>query len=103
MKGRNQPATLVLCATAPRQGLTGRSRAWLEAVRGVAVPVTWAVGIDTLAEVAGQADGLDLALDIPPAAESLKGVRMELIDSAFPLLQGTAQSAVRPALLLPLL
>lgn len=27
-------------------------------------------------------------LDIPPAAESLKGVRMELIDSAFPLLHG---------------
>ena len=27
-------------------------------------------------------------LDIPPAAESLNGVRMELIDAAFPLLKG---------------
>ena len=31
-------------------------------------------------------------LDIPPAAESLKGVRMELIDAAFPLLHGTVWS-----------
>lgn len=29
-------------------------------------------------------------LDIQPLAESLKGVRMELIDAAFPLLQGIA-------------
>jgi malate dehydrogenase len=29
-------------------------------------------------------------LDIQPVAESLKGVRMELIDAAFPLLQGIA-------------
>ena len=28
-------------------------------------------------------------LDIEPAAEALKGVRMELIDAAFPLLRGT--------------
>jgi hypothetical protein len=27
-------------------------------------------------------------LDIPPAAESLNGVQMELIDAAFPLLKG---------------
>lgn len=27
-------------------------------------------------------------LDIEPAAEALKGVRMELIDAAFPLLKG---------------
>ena len=30
-------------------------------------------------------------LDIPPAAESLNGVKMELIDAAFPLLQGKHQ------------
>jgi hypothetical protein len=65
---RKQPATVVLCATAPRQAITGRSRVWLESVRSVAVPVTWAVGIDTLADIAGQDHGLDLALDIPPAA-----------------------------------
>lgn len=29
-------------------------------------------------------------LDIPPAAESLSGVKMELIDAAFPLLKGTS-------------
>ena len=29
-------------------------------------------------------------LDIPPAAQALEGVRMELIDAAFPLVQGTA-------------
>lgn len=28
-------------------------------------------------------------LDIPPAAESLNGVKMELTDAAFPLLKGT--------------
>ncbi len=27
-------------------------------------------------------------LDIPPAAQSLEGVKMELVDSAFPLLHG---------------
>ncbi|KAI3949965.1 hypothetical protein MKW92_017077, partial [Papaver armeniacum] len=27
-------------------------------------------------------------LDIPPAAEALNGVKMELVDAAFPLLQG---------------
>lgn len=48
--------------------MSGRSLAWIDAVRSVAVPVTWAVGIDTLADIATQADSLDLALDIPPAA-----------------------------------
>ena len=28
-------------------------------------------------------------LDIPPAAEALEGVRMELVDAAFPLVKGT--------------
>lgn len=28
-------------------------------------------------------------LDIPPAAEALNGVKMELVDAAFPLLKGT--------------
>jgi malate/lactate dehydrogenase len=32
-------------------------------------------------------------LDIPPAAESLNGVKMELIDAAFPLLQGKSIEA----------
>lgn len=68
MKRRKQPATVVLCATAPRQALTGRAEAWVDAVRRVAVPVTWAVGIDTLADIADRADALDLALDIPPTA-----------------------------------
>lgn len=31
-------------------------------------------------------------LDIEPAAEALKGVKMELIDAAFPLLKGKIQS-----------
>lgn len=30
-------------------------------------------------------------LDIEPAAEALKGVKMELIDAAFPLLKGKIQ------------
>jgi hypothetical protein len=67
MKRQTQPATVVLCATAPRQASTGRSRAWLDAARAVAVPVTWAVGIDTLADVADDVEGLDVAIDIPPA------------------------------------
>jgi hypothetical protein len=28
-------------------------------------------------------------LDIPPAQQSLEGVKMELVDAAFPLLKGT--------------
>lgn len=28
-------------------------------------------------------------LDIPPAAEALDGVKMELVDAAFPLLKGS--------------
>ena len=28
-------------------------------------------------------------LDIPPAAEALNGVKMELVDAAFPLLEGS--------------
>ena len=35
-------------------------------------------------------------LDIPPAAQSLEGVRMELIDSAYPLLQGKRQQGLCP-------
>ena len=34
-------------------------------------------------------------LDIPPAAESLNGVRMELIDAAFPLLKGNFFPSVK--------
>lgn len=32
-------------------------------------------------------------LDIPPAAESLNGVKMELIDAAFPLLKGMSETS----------
>lgn len=35
-------------------------------------------------------------LDIPPAVESLNGVKMELIDAAFPLLQGLTTPNVHP-------
>ena len=35
-------------------------------------------------------------LDIEPAKESLAGVRMELIDSAYPLLQGVQQASTSP-------
>lgn len=31
-------------------------------------------------------------LDIPPAQESLGGVKMELVDAAFPLLQGAQKT-----------
>ena len=31
-------------------------------------------------------------LDIPPAAEALNGVKMELVDAAFPLLKGSFSS-----------
>ena len=42
-------------------------------------------------------------LDIPPAAESLNGVVMELVDAAFPLLRGARGSAsARPFLASPL-
>jgi malate dehydrogenase len=32
-------------------------------------------------------------LDIPPAAESLNGVKMELTDAAFPLLKGMTETS----------
>ncbi len=106
MMGRKQPATVVLCATAPRQAITGRSRPWLDAVRGVAVPVTWAVGIDTLADVAGQVHGLDLALDIPPAACGSRSRLRELLlrgrdlmpDLAAVVLRGPTPAANRGVL-----
>lgn len=31
-------------------------------------------------------------LDIPPAAQALEGVKMELLDAAFPLLQGVGRA-----------
>lgn len=39
-------------------------------------------------------------LDIPPATESLNGVKMELIDAAFPLLKGKANASI-PSLMAP--
>lgn len=68
MKLHGQPATVVFCATAPRHAATARSQAWVDAARSVAVPVTWAVGIDSLAEIAGRTADLEVALDVPPAA-----------------------------------
>lgn len=79
MKRHRQPATVVLCATAPRQACTGRSRTWIDAARRVAVPVTWAVGIDTLADIADEPPGLDLALDVPPAACGSRSVLRDLL------------------------
>lgn len=79
MKRRAQPATVILCATAPRQASSGRSRSWVDAARATTVPVTWAVGIDTLADVADDARGLDLALDIPPATCGSRGKLRDLL------------------------
>jgi len=95
MKRRNQPATVVLCATAPRQAMTGRSQGWVDALRRVAVPVTWAVGIDTLAEIADQADSLDLALDIPPAACGSRSRLRDLLLRARDLVPDLATAVLR--------
>lgn len=95
MKRRNQPATVVLCATAPRQALTGRTSAWIDAVRSVAVPVTWAVGIDTLADVASQADSLDLALDIPPATCGSRSRLRDLLLRARDIVPDLAAAVLR--------
>lgn len=38
-------------------------------------------------------------LDIPPAAQSLEGVKMELIDAALPLLAGAGSGRLSPHLL----
>ena len=35
-------------------------------------------------------------LDIPPAAQSLEGVKMELIDAALPLLAGAGSGTLSP-------
>lgn len=61
-------ATLVICATAPRQPtMAGRSGGWLEAARSLQVPVTWLVSVDALA-AADRAADVEVAIDIPPAA-----------------------------------
>lgn len=60
------PATLVICAAAP-QPAVGRGPGWLEASRSLPVPVTWLVGVDSLAAAETAAD-TEVAIDIPPAA-----------------------------------
>jgi hypothetical protein len=68
MTASKAPATIVLCATVPRQPSSARGGSWLDAARAVSVPVTWVAGVDSLAGLDGRADGLDLAIDVPPAA-----------------------------------
>ncbi|MGI9178047.1 MAG: hypothetical protein ACR2IT_09350 [Pirellulales bacterium] len=82
---KKQAATVVICATAPRQPGTARAGAWLDAARGLTVPVTWLAGIDSLAEIASQGrskPGIDLALDIPPAACGSKSKLRDLLHRA---------------------
>jgi hypothetical protein len=82
---KQPPATVVICATAPRQPGDARTAAWIDAARGLAVPVTWLAGIDSLAEITSHGriePGLDLALDIPPAACGSKAKLRDLLRRA---------------------
>lgn len=67
MSRPHPPATLVICAAAPRQPTSGRSTGWAEAARSLPVPVTWLVGVDALA-AADVGPGVEIAIDIAPAA-----------------------------------
>lgn len=78
MSASKRPATLVLCATAPRQP-TPRTVAWLEAARSLTAPVTWIAGIETMAEIAEHGAGIDVAIDIPPTVCGSKARLRELV------------------------
>ena len=89
------PATLVLCATAPRQTLAVRASSWLDAARAVAVPVTWVVGIDSLAGIASGVGDVDLALDIPPAACGSRSRLRDLLARARDITPGMTSVVLR--------
>lgn len=81
MSKSRQPATIVVCAAAPRQRPAGGDTAWLRRAKSSAVPVTWIAGVDRLADIAAleeEAGGAaSLAVDIPPA---VCGSRQKLRD-----------------------
>ena len=95
---KKQPATLVICGTAPRQAGTARSAAWLDAARALSVPVTWLAGIDSLAEISspGRIErSIDLALDIPPAACGSKAKLRDLLQRAHDAVPSVTAVALR--------
>jgi lysophospholipase L1-like esterase len=68
MTASKSPATLVLCAIAPRQSAGSRGGSWLDAARALAVPVTWVAAVESMANFDGAMAGVDVAIDVPPAA-----------------------------------
>jgi hypothetical protein len=89
---RPQPSsTVVLCAAAPRVP-AGRQAAWVETAAAVGVPVTWLVGADDLAPAL---DGLDIALDIPPAACGSRRRLRDLVARARDAVPGLSTVALR--------
>jgi len=89
---RPQPSsTLVICAAAPRQPV-GRQAAWIDTAAALGVPVTWLVGADDLSPAL---EGLDVALDIPPAACGSRRRLRDLVARARDLLPGLSTVALR--------
>lgn len=85
------PSTLVLCATAPRFP-AGRHAAWVETAAAVGVPVSWLVGADDFVPAL---EGLDVALDIPPAASGSRRRLRDLLARARDLVPGLSTVALR--------
>lgn len=81
MRQPRRPATIVVCAAAPRLRPAGGDGAWLRTAQALPVPVTWIAGADRLAEIGRQLSGPGpaphLAIDVPPA---VCGSRQKLRD-----------------------
>lgn len=63
------PATIVICATLPRQLRPERCAGLVRGAAGLPVPVTWVAAIDRLADVGGEigrdVEAANLAVDVP--------------------------------------
>jgi len=95
MIASKSPATLVICATVPRQPVVPRSGSWLDVARGVPVPVTWVAGVDSLAALGGRMEGLDLAIDLPPAACGSRTRLRDLLSRSRDAAPGIAAAVLR--------
>lgn len=96
MSKSRQPATIVVCAAAPRQRPAGGDIAWLRAANSQAVPVTWIAGVDRLADIAEAAgDAASLAVDIPPAVCGSRQKLRDLLARAADAAPGIASAVLR--------
>lgn len=99
MSKTRQPATIVVCAAAPRQRPAGGDAAWLRMAKSSPVPVTWIAGADRLAEIAAAAEAAGsaaaLAVDIPPAVCGSRQKLRDLLARAMAAAPGLAAAVLR--------